>query len=109
MDTRTEKINELIKNEAFAEEIKDVETAEGLQAAFKAHGVELTLAEVEAICIRIAVETGNVEELSENDLEDVAGGFAVTSILVGLACIGVCYGVGWVAGRVIRNKSGVCR
>lgn len=102
MDIRVEKINELIKDESFGEEIKNAETVEDFQSAFKAHGVDLTIEEAEAVCARIAIETGNADGISEDYLEKVSGGGAVAAVAGGVIIAGACYGVGYAAGRVFR-------
>lgn len=108
MDTRIEKIKELLASEDFGREVADAETTEDFQAAFMRHGVELTLEEVDSILVQAAAVCG--PELTEDQLEYVSGGFGLlTTGLILVGGVAACYGVGWVAGRVISRKSGVCR
>ena len=107
MDTRIEKIKELLASEDFGREVANAETTEDFQAAFKQNGVELTLEEVDSILVQAAAACGM--ELNEDQLENVSGGFGILGTALILAGgVLVCYGVGWVAGRVISRKSGVC-
>lgn len=105
MDERIVKIKELLESEEFGEEIKDIESVEGFQEAFKAHGVELTLEEVDSILVQAAIASGNEPEISEDELEHVAGGFGALLIVGGCA---LAYGVGWAVGRYINKKKGIC-
>lgn len=108
MDERIEKIRELLASEDFGREVADAETSEDFQAAFQRHGVELTIEEVDSILVQAAAASGI--ELNEDLLENVTGGFGVLgTALILVGGVLVCYGVGWVAGRVLSSKSGVCR
>lgn len=109
MDERIKKIKELLENEEFGNEIKDLDSAEGFQAAFKAHGVELTLEEVDSVLVHAAIANGNGDEISEDELEQVAGGSIFVGALVVAGGLALSYGVGWAVGRYVRNKTGVCR
>lgn len=101
-----EKIRVLMENEAFGKEIENVETAAELQKAFEGHGIEITEDEVVEICKGIAANKDGI--ISEEDLDAVSGG----GILVGAAMIAgawvVSYAAGYVAGKVISKKAGVC-
>ena len=48
-------------------------------------------------------------ELTETELEDVNGGGFLTTIAVGAAVIAIGYGAGWVAGKLVTNRFGICR
>lgn len=106
MDNRVEKIRELLADPAFGEEIKDLQELEEFQAAFRRHGVEMTLQETDSVLLQAAASNG--EDLTEEQLEQVAGGFAVTGALLIGGGILLCYGVGWAVGRYIKKKTGVC-
>lgn len=105
MDNRVEKIRELLADPTFGEELKNCEKLEDFQAAFQRNDVEMTLQETDSVLLQVAAANG--EELSAEQLEQVAGGI-LTSILVGAGCFAVCYAVGWAVGRYARNKGGVC-
>ena len=67
-----EKITALLQDKAFTEKLTSAESADDVSALFKAEGVELTPADIMTIKSRLeAKESG---ELSEDDLENVAGG-----------------------------------
>ena len=75
-----EQLMSLMKNKEFVEKMLKCKKAAEVQALFAEYGCELTLEEVNSLCKQLkstfqkALENGG--ELSENDLEDVAGGFA---------------------------------
>lgn len=83
---KNQKLAELFESEQFKEEASKIQTAEELQALFAEHGVDLTMDEVINLCAAIAAQMGEAE-LSEEDLENVAGGFGI--VTVGLICLGV--------------------
>lgn len=107
MDERIQKIKELLESNDFGNEIKDFETAEEFQDAFKKHGVELTLEEVDSVLVQAALANG--AEIDESSLEQVSGGSILVGALLIAGGLALSYGAGWAAGRYIRNKSGVCR
>ncbi len=89
MDKYNELTN-LFQTEEFQNEAKDCKTMEDFQAAFKRHGIEMSMEEVEDIISKIAKRKQQLDngEIPEDDLENVAGG------VVGLAAVGACIGVG---------------
>jgi hypothetical protein len=66
-------MKELFADEAFVASLVDLETPEEVQAAVNAKGGELTLEEAKAIGEAIEQAAGG--ELSDADLDKVAGGF----------------------------------
>ena len=71
---------EQLKNDpAFIEEIRNAEGAEEIAKLFMAKGIEVTAAQIESLF----QEDG---ELSEDDLDNVAGG-VVTELLIGVGII----------------------
>ncbi|MBE5758873.1 MAG: class IIb bacteriocin, lactobin A/cerein 7B family [Clostridiales bacterium] len=47
-------------------------------------------------------------EMNDTELEDVNGGGILTTLAVYGTMVAVGYGVGWVTGKVMKKKSGVC-
>lgn len=84
----SEKLNTLLKDEAFLAKLVSLETDTEVQAFLAENGVELTIAEIAAIKAGVAAQLGENEELSEDDLENVAGGADVADIITGVVeCI----------------------
>ena len=65
------KFKELLEDEAFTSKLATLETAEEVKAAFEEKGVHITVEQINAIHARLASGSG---ELSDDDLEVVAGG-----------------------------------
>ncbi len=78
------KIKEIFADKDFVEKILAMETAEEVQAAIKAQGVELTIEEIEATKAELVnqLENKDSDEVSDEQLENVAGGFAVTTAIL---------------------------
>ena len=74
-------LKELFSDEAFVTSILEIDNAEDVQKALADKGLELSLKEITTIQKTLSEEEG---ELSEDDLENVAGGVAITSIVCGL-------------------------
>lgn len=82
-----EKINELLKDASFLENLLTLETEAEAQAFLAENGIELSTIEIVTIKNAIASKLGENEELSEDDLECVAGGADndfVSSIIEGV-------------------------
>lgn len=72
---------EQLKNDpAFIEEIRKAEGAEEIAKLFMAKGIEVTAAQIESL-----LQEDGEGELSEEDLDNVAGG--ITEILVGIGVL----------------------
>lgn len=71
----TEKITEAVKDEEFAKSIIDMKSPEEVKKAFAKKEVEISLDEAQVIISTIEkmVNKGSTE-LSEKDLEEIAGG-----------------------------------
>lgn len=85
-----EKMSALLQDEAFLEKLLDLENDTDVQALLAENGVELTLAEISAV--KTGIENrlaGENEELSEDDLENVAGGVDIGGLISG-----ICEGIG---------------
>ena len=120
--SKAEKLEELFKDEDFVKELAPTASIAEAQAVFAAHGLELTPEEVKAIsqqcagCIKKLEE--NDGELSEKDLEQIAGGaLSVDNLMAGFALGGaiiggivgtvVCPGIGTVLGTVAGAFVGI--
>lgn len=79
-----EKINELFQDKAFVEKLLSLENDTDVQALMKENGVELSLQEINSIKKAVESRIGNDEELSEDDLENVAGGVDIGNIITGV-------------------------
>ena len=89
------KLEQAMMTESFKKEVKTVTTAAELKELFHKYDVELTEEEVVDFCGNIAkqMEAGENGELSEDALENIAGGFWGAVIGVGVLVIG-CVGLG---------------
>ena len=78
------KIKEIFADKEFVAKVLEMETAEEVQAAVKAQGVELTLEEIEATKAELAnqIENKDSDEVSDEQLEQVAGGMAITTAVI---------------------------
>ncbi len=76
-----EKILEILKDQAFATKILEMQTPEQVQAAFKEKGVEISVDEVKVLgeIINKMVEK-KTSKLSPADLEEIAGGFEISDL-----------------------------
>lgn len=101
------KVQALLESDEFGKELENIETLEGMKTAFEAHGVEITVQEIEEICVGIT--SANSSDLNEADLDSVTGGFAVTGLALIAAGWAVSYIAGRVVGKLIKKKTGVCR
>lgn len=87
------KIKEVFSDEAFVKELFTKETPEEVQALLETKGIELSIDEIvkvrEILAKKVALaQSGEEYELSDQDLEDVAGGIIdPLSILVATVCI----------------------
>lgn len=92
-----EKIEALAKDEAFAAKVKACETVEALAALYNAEEIEVEAADLAKAME--AMENGNQDdELSEENLDNVAGGF-VTGGMFLAGCI--IYSIGLIGGAVL--------
>lgn len=85
MNLTQEKIQEVFSDEKFVESLLQMEEPEMVQNALKEKGIELTVEELEQI--RERLENGAEGELSEDDLDQVSGGIAITTIVGAIAGI----------------------
>lgn len=68
----SDKLNVLLEDEAFINKILNAEDPEQVSALFAENGVTLSVKEVEIL--RSRLENTDSDELSEDQLENVAGG-----------------------------------
>ena len=73
------KVEEVMKDKAFAEQLFTAETAEAAQELFASRGIEFTLEEVKQIGAGLKTKLGG-DELDADALDAVAGGIALTTI-----------------------------
>ena len=85
-----EKFSALLKDEAFVKELVEKETVEEAQALLASKGVELSADQLNEIRKGIAARIEGGEELSDEQLENVAGGFAdaITSVVDAIISVG---------------------
>lgn len=91
------KISALMEQEAFVEAFKQVEDAQDVVDLFGKHGVEVPLEIAEELFQPVEEEEG---ELSEEALEDVAGGGKVGKFVGKVLGYGAGYGAGYLGGRL---------
>lgn len=88
MTNLNDKLNVLFMNESFTVEAKTVTTVEEMQKLMKKYDVEMSSDEIVEMCRVIAEQMNSEEELSENTLDNVSGGFPGWWIAVGVVCVG---------------------
>ena len=101
-----EKIKKIFADEAFVKELLSLDAAEEIQTLLKTKGIELDLDQIEKAKALVAkkialVEAG--EELGDDELDEVSGGFAITTLGVVSAIISV---VGIASSVVITKTDG---
>ena len=100
----TVKISEVLSNQGFYEENKDLQNHDDIIAAIQAKVPEATAEEIDAYLTTVSsVLMKENEELSENDLDGVAGGIVITTAVIGTVCtcIGTSITVGGLIGGAI--------
>lgn len=91
-----EKFAQLQNSEAFVAALNTIETPEELQKLLQAHGVEMAMEEIEEIA---KAACGSTAELSENDLDNVAGGGVVGWIFEQVCTWFAKKGLDWLASK----------
>ena len=95
-----EKVMAVLQQEGFVDKLLELEDPADVQALFKENGIDLTIDEVKAIGRGLNQQFAEEgEELSEDDLDDVAGGSAAA--IVGA----IVEGVTWVVNNSRRIKN----
>lgn len=88
MTNLNEKLNILFQNEGFTAEAKNVTTVEEMQKLMQKYDVEMSAEEIVEMCKIVVSHLNSGEELTEDVLDDVAGGFPGWWVAVGIVCIG---------------------
>ena len=104
-DPRMEKLQQVMQNKQYAEELMALETTEEIQAKFAEAGIEFSADEVEKIVEFVVSQADKSgDELGEDSLENVTGGvFPIgMAIFLGLTILGVA--IGWKAAGGCNNK-----
>ena len=83
-----EKFLELLKDEAFAKDFANCASAEAMKELLDQNGVEFSMEEIDSLLIGIGTLALKLEEnngeLSEEELEMIAGGFSWTGFWAGV-------------------------
>ena len=83
-------VEEAMKDQAFVHQLADAETVEAAQKVFATRGIEFTLDEVKAIASGLKA-TNESGELTDSDLENVAGGVGVLAAIASV--VGIISGI----------------
>lgn len=104
-EQKVAKVKELFADKEFVEKILELESAEEVQAALKEKGLELTVEEINQIKEQLIKSGESGEEVSDEELEQVAGGVVGTVIAcTAIGIIGAGGAVVTVINQVIRNR-----
>ena len=93
-----EKLKEIFADKDFTAKVLEMETPEEVQKAISNKGVDLTIEEIESVKQAIINQSEGNEELSDDQLENVAGGFAISTaiaiagVITGAVSAGVALG-----------------
>lgn len=74
-------IQKLLEDELFRNKLQRIDTVEEYQTIFQEHGIELSLEELYLACNEIVSENEKPGELNETDLDTVAGGSIIATII----------------------------
>lgn len=91
------KVQEVLNDEVFVKNLLAMETPEEVQAALQAKDIDFSVEEIVTIRDTVVQKLAAGDELSDEDLENVAGGL-VTGILMGTVIVGL---VGIIGGAAI--------
>ena len=86
-----EKFTALLQDEAFVKELIEQETVEDAQKLLASKGVEFTVGQINEIRNGVIARVGDgSEELSDEQLENVSGGFAdaITAVVDAVISVG---------------------
>ena len=81
------RIKEVFADEAFVKQLFSLETPEEAQAALKTKGIEISISELVDLKDRLLRMTQEGDELSVEQLDNVAGGYLdiITGIIITIA------------------------
>ena len=101
---KTEVFAKLSEDEAFLSALKNAESKDELKAIFEENGLPLSKEEVDTF-VELAMRTINDDELTDDEMENVAGGaigpewIVTTAISYGSKVVKAC----WNAGKKFAN------
>ena len=75
-----QRIKEVFSDEVFVSRLLNLETAQEVRSELHSKGIDLSIEDIHKIRDTL-INTTNWEELSEAQLEEVAGGILITTIL----------------------------
>ncbi len=102
MNMNEAQLQEIFSDKEFVLSLFDLETSEDVKSSLAAKGLELTVDEIEVIKGQLL--KGDGTSLSDCDLEDVAGGFAITAgMLTVIGIVSTCISAG-AGGAVFVDK-----
>ena len=89
-------IKDIFSDEVFVNSLLECETAEEVKTALKEKNLDLSIDDI--LCLQKMLAAKASEELQEDELENVAGGFAISATV--MAILGVCGATASVGGFV---------
>ncbi len=92
-----------MQDEEFLKEIVVLETIEEVQQAFKEKDVDISIEDLEKIRELIIKSMDNNYELSEEELEKICAGFAITGALIFIAKALLTGALGVVGSSLAKN------
>jgi len=98
-----EKIGMVLSEQSFYEDNKDLSEREDIIKAIQEKVPEATAGQIDDFLNKVssALQQKNSEALSEDELEDVAGGIVVTAAVIGTVC--GCVSLALTAGGIIGS------
>ena len=97
-DPRMEKLQQVMQNKQYAEELMALETTEEIQAKFAEAGIEFSAEEVEQVVAFVVFQADKSgDELGEDSLENVTGGVFPIGMAIFLSLTALGVGIGWKA------------
>lgn len=102
-DQRLENLSSILTDENVVNKLKEVKSAEELFIILKESGVDFNNEEVSMI-FSIMQNQISDDEMDEESLDSVAGGFG---IVAAAAAIAISYACGYAYGKLARNKLGI--